>query len=99
MSTIFITQKRNNDTGSPAASLLGSKILLNSTISDANKVARFMSLDLKDFLLATSIPNPEYMRVPFKYFPQDIIDQYNLRQKLHKDYIFIKISKGMYRLK
>ena len=34
---------------SPAASLLEAKLLINSTISDSNVGARFMSADLKDF--------------------------------------------------
>ena len=89
----------SNNKGSPAASLLKTKILLNSTISDADKGARFMSLDLKDFFLATPMPNPEFMKVPFKYFPQDIVDKYKLSTKLHNDYIYIKIKKGMYGLK
>ena len=38
----------DDNPGSPAASLLKTKILLNSIISDACKGARFMSLDLKD---------------------------------------------------
>ena len=46
------------DTCSLAASLLETKILVNSTISDARKGARFMSLDHKDFFLATP------MRIP-----------------------------------
>ena len=37
------------DTTSPAASLLETKLLINSTISDSNKGARFMTLDIKDF--------------------------------------------------
>ena len=37
------------DSGSPAASLLETKLLLNSVISDAKKRARFMSLDIQDF--------------------------------------------------
>ena len=41
----------NDDVASPAASLLETKLLLNSTISDASKGARFMTLDIKDFLL------------------------------------------------
>ena len=45
------------------------------------------------------MPTPEYMKVPFKYFPQDIVDKYKLQEKIHNNYIFIKISKGMYGLK
>ena len=40
------------DAGSLASSLIETKILLNSTISDAEKGARSMSYDLKDFFLA-----------------------------------------------
>ena len=39
------------------------------------------------------------MKVPFKYFLQDVIDEYDLINKVQKDYIFIKISKVMYGLK
>ena len=39
----------DDDTSSPAASLLETKLMLNSVISDAKQGARFMSLDLKDF--------------------------------------------------
>ena len=88
-----------HDTGSPAASLLETKILLNNTISDAEKGAHFMSLDLNHFFLATPMPNPEYMKVAYKYFPQDIIDKYELNKKVHQGYIYIKILKGMYGLK
>ena len=38
-----------DDTVSPTASLLETKLLLNSTISDAHKGARFSTLDIKDF--------------------------------------------------
>ena len=69
------------DPGSPAASLLETKILINSVISDAKKGARFMSLDLKDYFLATPMDKPKYMKVPFKYFPDDIRKKYNLHKK------------------
>ena len=42
-----------HDAGSPAATLLEAKFMLNSTISDADKGARFFVTDLKDFFLAT----------------------------------------------
>ena len=79
-----------NETGSPAASLLETKILLNSTISDANIGACFMCLDLKDFFLAIPMPIVEYMKVPLKYFPKDIVEKNKLNNitkqfYLHKD--------------
>ena len=88
------------DAGSPAANLLETKLLVNSTISDAHKGARFMSLDLKDFFLATPMEGNEYMRVNYKHFPEDIKKKYNLHEKVTESgHIFIKIKRGMYGLK
>ena len=68
----------NSDAGSPAASLLETKLLLKSVISDARKGARFLRADLKDFFLATPMDNPEYMRIHWKHIPDDIREQYKL---------------------
>ena len=38
-----------DNAGSPAANMLETKVLVNSTISDAKRGSRFMSADLKDF--------------------------------------------------
>ena len=62
----------NDNVSSPAASLLETKLLLNSTISDAYKGAQFMTLDIKDFFLQTLMERPEYMRIHSKYFSQDM---------------------------
>ena len=44
--------------------------------------------------------DPEYMKIPFNYFPSDIIEHYQLQGKVHSDvFIYIKIKKGMYGLK
>ena len=47
----------------PAASMLETKILANSVISDAGKGAFFLSCDLKYFFLATSMISPECMKI------------------------------------
>ena len=39
----------SDDDSSPAAFLLETKLLLNSTISDTSKGARFITLDIKDY--------------------------------------------------
>ena len=49
------------DSGSPAANLLETKILVNSTILDAKRGARFICVDIKDHFLATLTKDPEYM--------------------------------------
>ena len=79
------------DAGSPAASLVETKLTLNSTISDAHRGTHFMSADLKDFFLATTMAEPEYMRIHYRYFPQEIREQYDLESKVAADgYIYVK---------
>ena len=76
------------------------KKLFNSTISDANENAQFLSMDLKDLFLKTIMEDPEYMRVQLKYFPLDIQQRYNLQQIIYSDgYIYVNIIKGVYGLK
>ena len=42
----------------------------------------------------------EYIKIHIKNIPQDIIDTYNLQNIVTPDgYVYIKIKKGMYRLK
>ena len=62
----------DDDAGSPAANLLETKILINSTISDAHRGARFGCMDIKDHFLATPMGREEFMKVRYKHFPQDI---------------------------
>ena len=62
----------DNDAGSPAANLLEAKVLLNSTISDAPKGARFMTADINDYFLAIPMAQVEYMEVKYTHIPEDI---------------------------
>ena len=90
----------DDDPTSPAAGLLDSKLLIDSTISDAHKGVLFMSMDLKDYFLASPMKRPEYMKMHLSQFPPDIIAQYNLQLLANADgFVFIKIKKGMYGLK
>ena len=88
-----------DDPGSPAASLLETKLLLNSVISEAHLGARFLSADLKDFFLCSFMKTPEYMKIPVKFIPDDIIKKYNIKALEHKGYVYVKIKRGMYGLK
>jgi hypothetical protein len=59
-----------------------------------------MSCDLKYFFLATPMASSEYMKISYKYFPEDIHKQYNLDTFVHADgFVYCKINKGMYGLK
>ena len=90
----------DNDAGSPAANLLETKVLPNSTISDARKGSRFMMADIKYCFLATPMGKSEYMKIKYKHIPDDIKHQYNLQEKLTvNDYVYTRIKKGMYGLK
>ena len=80
--------------------MIDTKIIINSTISDAHKNVRSLSADLKDFFLGTLMQNAEYMKLSCDIFLQDIRDKYNLDQLVNEDgYVYIKIKKGMYGLK
>ena len=59
-----------------------------------------MSADLKEFFLATPMEGDEFMKVKYKYFPENIRNRYELDKKVTPDgYIFIRIKRGMYGLK
>ena len=88
------------EAASPAASLIETKLIINSTISDASKGARFMGADLKDFPLKIPMKEPEFMKVHKQYFPDENIEEYKLHDKITSDgYIYIKTKRGMYGLK
>jgi hypothetical protein len=84
----------DDDAGSPAASLLESKLIINSTISDADKGARFLTADLKDHFLASPMKNNEFMRIKCKCFPEAIRKQCNLDRFVSSDgCVYIRIKK------
>ena len=59
-----------------------------------------MLADLKDHFLNTPMERPEYMKVPYNKFPDDIRTTYNLdRIVTSNGYIFYKIKHGMHGLK
>ena len=58
-----------------------------------------MSLDLKDMFLMTPMDNPEFMKVPYKYFPEYIRRRYGLHNLVHEVCVYIHIKKGKFGLK
>ena len=71
------------------------KILFNSTISTPGD--RFMTLDLKTFYYFTPMIRFEYMKLPFAIISDEIIAQYNLKDK--GGWVYIEIRQGMQGLK
>ena len=67
------------ETSSPATSLIESKLIANSVISNhKSKNARFCSLDIKDFFLSTKMDCPEYIRIHKRHFSNFFFNIYNL---------------------
>jgi hypothetical protein len=58
-----------------------------------------MTADVKNVYLSTPLERPEYMRIPVKLIPQEIIDNYNLTPKVNGGFVYhVEINKGMYGL-
>ena len=89
----------NDDTGSPTIDLVETKIKLNNVIPDVQRESKFMSLHLKDMFLQTPIELQEFMKMSFKYFLPNIIQQYNLHTLRHNDFIYIRTKHEIYGLK
>ena len=85
------------DCGTPTANLLTVKLLLNSIISTPN--AKFMTIDIKDFYLKTPMSRYEYFRMKLELFPEDIIEEYDLRNKVDANVkVHCEVRRGMYGL-
>jgi hypothetical protein len=52
------------------------KILLNCMISED---ACWSTIDLTDFYLGTDLPYPEFIRIPTKHIPQNVVNFYQLQ--------------------
>jgi hypothetical protein len=78
------------------ADLTCAKALFNSTVSTRD--AKFMGIDIRNFYLGTPMARYEYMFLPISLIPQEIIDEYNLMEKVHNGRIYIEIQRGMYGL-
>ena len=58
-----------------------------------------MTADLSNFYLNTPLKRPEYIRPKLSDIPDEIIEQYGLRDKASKDgYVYMAVTKGMYGL-
>ena len=72
-------------------------MLLNSVVSTED--AEFLTVNIKDFFYGSVLPNSEYMKLPLRIIPQEIINQYNLMDTQVDNWVYIKIIKGMPGLK
>jgi hypothetical protein len=97
-----ITMGRNlvnysGDCGTPTANLSTVKLLINSIISTPN--AKFITLNLKDFYLMTPMERYEYFHMKLELFSQDIINKYDLENKVDPNKnVHCEVRGGMYGL-
>jgi hypothetical protein len=84
------------DVSTRSADLTTSKCLWNSAIS--TEVTKYMCLDVKNFYLGTPMDSFEYMIIPIKLIPQEIIAEYNLLSLVSDGNVYIEVKKGMYGL-
>ena len=61
----------------PTASVTTAKRVFNSVVSTPG--GRCLLVDIKHFYLNNILPDPEFMRIPLKIVPQEIIDTYDLK--------------------
>jgi hypothetical protein len=71
------------DMGTRTADLLTVKLMLNSVISTPG--AKFMSFDMSNFYLMAPMMRYEYVRMNLDDFPEEIIEEYKLRDIASKD--------------
>jgi hypothetical protein len=85
------------DKSSPTADLLTYKIHVNDIISTPD--ARCVNWDIENFYLETPLPEPEFAKIHLSDIPEEIITAYNLRELADdKDFVYIRVDKGMYGL-
>ena len=60
----------------PTAPVTNVKCVFNGVVSTPR--ARFRLAYIKTFYLKNVLPDPEFMRIPLKIIPQEIIGAYNL---------------------
>ncbi len=78
------------------ADMVSSKILWNSVIS--TKDACFAGADIKNMYLKTPLDRFKYMNIPIELLPDNIIEHYQLQEKVLAGYVYMEIRKGMYGL-
>eukprot|EP00804_Cyclotella_cryptica_P015850 CCRYP_006347-RA/>CCRYP_006347-RA protein AED:0.34 eAED:0.34 QI:0/0/0/1/0/0/3/0/479 len=85
------------EVATPTSDLTTAKLLFNSVVSTPGAV--FVVMDVKNFYLNTPMERPEFMLLPLKLLPAEIIDKYSLREKANdKGWVCVCIELGMYGL-
>jgi hypothetical protein len=84
------------DVSTTTAEMETTKILFNSVVSTKN--TKFCSMDVTNFYLNTPLDRPEYVKIPVNLIPQEIVEEYKLKDKVHNGFVLAIVEKGMYGL-
>ena len=85
-------------TATQCASLITTNIILNSVVFTI--LVLFMCADSHYFYYNTPMVDYEYMKLTLSMFPQEIVEQYNLKYRVAAvGYVYMEIRKGMPGLK
>ena len=57
-----------------------------------------MCMEVKDFYPNNRMDRSEYIIIHIYMIPQEFVEKYNLKDKIHNGYIFTQVTKGMYGL-
>ena len=57
-----------------------------------------MCLDIKNFYLCAPMKRYEYMKMPLSIFPPHVIQEYGLKEKAYKGYVWIEVRRSIYGL-
>ena len=68
-------------------------------MSDAHKGARFVTADIKNHYLQSPMSNCQYMKIPLKYFTQEIREKDDIMNLVDNGYVHIETKKGMHGIK
>jgi hypothetical protein len=84
-----------DDVGTPTANLLLIKIFVNSVICTPG--ARFANAGISNFYLMTPLKRPEYAKVKLSDIPEEVKQEYKLRDKVTPDgFVYMMVVRGMY---
>ena len=57
-----------------------------------------MCADIKNLYLGTPMERYDYMRLPITLIPDEIMEAYQLKDKIHNGFVYMEIRQGMYGL-
>ena len=82
----------------PAATQLEAKLLFSSVISTPGY--RFICADIKYHFLCSPMERFKYIKITFRWIPEEIRTQYNLYSLMEPDgYVYCEARKGVYGIK